>query len=181
MPAKDWVVVGVVAKPHGITGELSVACHAESPAIFGRVASVGVRPPGGQAVARRVLSWRAHQERVLLRLEGVPDRTQAEGLRRAEVLVRTSDLPRPGRDEVYLHELEGCRALLADGSEVGVVQGFLDVPGQEIWVIKAPGGAEVLFPAAPGFVLRKDPVRGEVVIDPPEGLLDLYLHPGSGE
>ncbi len=175
MPAKDWVVVGTVAKPHGITGELSVVCHAQSPDIFGRAPQVSVRGKDGGVVQRRVLSWRMNKDRVLLRLEGFEDRTKAEALRGAELSVRAADLPRPAPGEVYLHQLEGCRVFLEDGAEVGVIQGFLESPGQEIWVIKAKGGEEVLFPAVRQFVRRVDLDQARVVIAPPEGLLELYL------
>ena len=181
MPVKDWVVVGTVVKPHGITGELSVACHADSPEIFGRVPAVSLRGKDGSVVQRRVRSWRMNKDRVLLRLEGLEDRTRAEGLRGADIAVRTADLPRPAAGERYLHQLEGCRVFLPDGAELGVIQGFLEAPGQEIWVIRALGGEEVLFPAVRQFVRRVDLDQSQVVIDPPEGLLELYLGSGSQE
>ena len=52
-----------------------------------------------------------------------------------------------------------------------------------MWSIRAPqerGGAEILFPAVPEFVRSMDPDSGVVVIDPPEGLIELYEAPGNG-
>lgn len=180
MARKDWVVVGSVAKPHGVAGELSVVCHAQSPDIFDRVSGVLVRGGGKPDRLRAVVSWRMHQDRVLLRLEGVTDRNRAEELRGAELCVRTSDLPPPDQGEVYLYQLEGCAVRLADGSRVGVLEGFLEIPGQQTWVIRADGGREILFPAVRSFILSVDLDREEVVIDPPEGLLELYLGDGPG-
>ena len=66
---------------------------------------------------------------------------------------------------------------LPSGQPVGILEDILDLAGQEIWSIRAPeadGGYEILFPAVPDFVQDMDVDEGVAVIDPPEGLLDLY-------
>lgn len=166
--------IGDVVKPHGLRGELVVVCHAGTPLLFDRVTEVQLEDARGR---RRfaVRAWRLHHERLLLTLQNVPDRTAAEALRGCRILVRADALPPAGEDEVYLHQLEGCLVVLPDGRELGVLEGFL-LPSaeQEIWVVRAPDGREILFPAHADTVREVDLAAGRAVVDPPPGLLELY-------
>jgi 16S rRNA processing protein RimM len=171
------VLVGGVVKAHGIRGEICIKSHAESPSLFGSVPALylrdGDKPPRSFAVR----SWREHKGFVLLVLKGVADRDQAEALRGFEVLVREEDLPELDEGEHYLYQMLGCRVILEDGTDVGVLDTFFETAGQDTWVIINEAGTEILLPAVPEFVLDVDLDAGVIVVDPPEGLLDLYLNP----
>ncbi|MBA4358172.1 MAG: 16S rRNA processing protein RimM [Desulfovibrio sp.] len=185
--AHGLVAVARIAKPHGIRGELCMDVHAGSPLLFapGQTLFLALPGPGGlgRPKAHAVVACRQHTGRRLLTVKGVADRTAADLLRGAEVYVAEADLPPPDEGEEYLHKLLGCRVLLEDGTEVGVFEAILDTPGQLTWVIrghsKKGAGAEILFPAVPQFILGLDAKRGEIVIDPPPGLLELYLSPAD--
>lgn len=112
---------------------------------------------------------------MLLTFKGVEDRDQAENLRGMEIFVREADLPESGDDEVYMYELEGMSVELEDGTVVGTISNFILAPGQETWVISSTEGKEILFPAVEEFVLSVDLDAEKVVVEPPEGLLDIYL------
>ncbi len=208
----DFVLVGEVLRPHGIRGELRVACHADSPFLFDAVPRVWLRPgPGSPAPApapakggkgarggkdarrpgrpkapaaprpAKILSWREHQDVVLLTLDTVPDRNAAETMRGYEVLVRAEDLPEPDEGQLFLYELEGMGVLLEDGRRLGVIAEVLLPGGQEVWSIETEDGREVLFPVAEQFILAVDEEGDSVTIAPPPGLLELYLDARPGE
>jgi len=133
------------------------------------------RPGLGRPRSYVVTSARDNNGRLILALEGVADRNAAEALRGAEALISEADLPPPDEGEEYLHRLLGARVLLADETPVGVFEAILDTPGQLTWVIKSAQGREILFPAVPEFLLGLDADAGLIHIDPPPGLLELYL------
>ena len=178
---RGLVAVARVAKAHGIRGELCMDSHADSPLLFSSGATLylepAVQPGKGKARPRPyvIKSVRDNNGRFILTLEGVADRNAAEALRGAEVLIPESDLPPPDEGEEYLHRLLGARVLLGDETEVGVFTAILDTPGQLTWIITAKNGAEILFPAVPEFILGLDAPGGRIHIDPPPGLLELYL------
>ncbi|MCM0754714.1 ribosome maturation factor RimM [Desulfovibrio aminophilus] len=174
-PGDRLVAVGAVVKPHGVRGELCIDCHADSPFLFEEAGRVFLRRPGGRAREYAVLGSRPHQGRMLLTLRGVSDRDAADALRGLEVAVAAADLPEPEEDEVYLHELEGLAVRLPDGRPLGELTGFLFAGGQETWAIRDPEGREILLPATPEFVLDIDLDARVAVVEPPEGLLDLYI------
>ncbi|WP_319541795.1 ribosome maturation factor RimM [uncultured Pseudodesulfovibrio sp.] len=175
--AKGFIPVGGVVKPHGIRGEFCIKSYADSPTIFGVVDALYLQNGDTPPKPITVDSWREHKGLVLLTAKGVTDRDQADALRGRTVLVREEDLPELGDDEHYLYQMVGCRVVLTDGSEVGVLEGFYETSEQDTWVIVNEAGTEILLPAVPEFVLDIDLDDEVISIDPPEGLLDLYLHP----
>jgi len=204
----DFVVIGEILKPHGVRGELRVACHAQSPFLFDEVECVFLRPgprtprpdplaglgpgpvrPAQVARARKpvparprqveIASWREHKDLVLLTLTGVTDRDAADALRGHEVLVRKADLPQPDEGELFLHEIAGLTVLLEGGKRLGVVADIMLPGGQEVWTIATDDGREVLFPVVEEFLVAVDPEARTVTIAPPPGLLELYLESGA--
>ncbi|MBU1041829.1 MAG: ribosome maturation factor RimM [Proteobacteria bacterium] len=185
MGAHGMVAVAHVAKPHGIRGELCMDSHAGSPLLFapGQTLFLAVPGPGGGAGRPKpfvVAASRNHTGRMLVTLKGVGDRNAADLLRGATVFVAEADLPPPDEGEEYLFRLLGSKVFLPDeaeepGAEIGEFEAILDTPGQITWVIRGKGGEEILFPAVPEFILGLDAKRKRIVIDPPPGLLELYL------
>lgn len=170
----ELLLVGRVAKAHGITGELAVDIHTDSPdERFAPGAVLAARLRDRRTVRNVTVSGvRAHSGRLLVRFEEVPDRTAAEAMRGAQLLVDAAELP-PSEDpdEFYDHELEGLAAVLADGTEVGRVSEIARGPGGELLVVVLPDGTEALVPFVREIVPEVDVSGGRVVLDPPEGLL----------
>jgi len=182
MATSGLVRIGEIVKPHGLKGEVCVHCDADSPFLFDRVRTlVLVREPIAGAPEdqgkRYVLrSWRSHQGRPMLTLENVADRNAAEELRSLAVYVPAADLPPPDEGEAYLYELLDCEVFLQDGTRLGRIDHYLFPSSeQEIWAILADNGREILFPAHQESVVDIDLAARRVIVDPPEGLLDIYL------
>jgi 16S rRNA processing protein RimM len=181
MAASKYIIVGVVARPHGVRGELVVDSHAESPTYFARGSTLRLSPPSDPGRGRDyvVRAARPHQDRILVTFDNVPDRTAAEVLHGLAICVPADQLVAAAEDEVFLHDLPGLRVRLADAGpndpDLGVIEDVRDYGGPEIWVIRDAKGREILFPATDDFVPDVDLDAGVVTIDPPPGLLDLYL------
>lgn len=165
--------MGTLARPHGIKGEICIDWHADSPLLLDAPLwlQAGDEPPRRV----RVLSRREHKGRPLLLLEGVTDRTAAEALRGQKILMSRDSLPPPDEDEAYLEDLLGCEVLLPGGRRLGRLDHVEYPADQEIWVVVTDQDREILFPAQPCFIVGFDLDARTVTIDPPEGLLEVYL------
>lgn len=170
------LVVGRVAKSHGVRGELVVEVRTDDPdARF----APGVRLRGRAARSNEVREFivesaREHSGRLLVQLIGVSDRTAADALRGTLFVVDSADLP-PSEDpdEYYDHELEGLSVQLTDGTVVGEVTEVLhSAAGELLSVRAADDGREILIPFVTAIVPTVSLADHLVVIDPPEGLLD---------
>lgn len=175
MPASSLVVLGRLAKPHGVKGDIRVDYYADSADLLNKPLMLRA----GRFAPRpiRVRDWHLWKDQLILGIEGCNDRSAAEQLRGQELLIDASFLPEPEEDEPYLRDLIGLSVRLEDGTTVGELEDVDFPAGQEMWVIRAPeesGGYEILFPAVPEFVRDIDLSAGTATIAPPEGLLDLY-------
>lgn len=167
------LLVGRIAKAHGIGGELAVDVHTDAPdERFAPGAALTARLRDRSVRTLTVSTVRTHATRLLVRFAEVPDRTVAETLRGAQLLVDAADLPpSDDPDAFYDHELEGLAAVLADGTEVGRVREIARSPGGELLVVDLAEGSEALVPFVREIVPEVDVAGGRVVLDPPEGLL----------
>ncbi|WP_039799530.1 ribosome maturation factor RimM [Nocardia araoensis] len=170
------LVVGRVAKSHGVRGELVVEVRTDEPeARFAPGTRLRGRLPRATEVREfTVESAREHSGRLLVFLAGVTDRTAADALRGMLFVVDSADLP-PSEDpdEFYDHELEGLEVRLADGTVVGSVREVLhSAAGELLEVRAADDGREILIPFVTAIVPTVSLAEGVIVIDPPEGLLD---------
>ncbi|TLF79298.1 ribosome maturation factor RimM [Nocardia cyriacigeorgica] len=170
------LVVGRVAKSHGVRGELVVEVRTDEPeARFAPGSTLRGRLARSKEVREfTVESAREHSGRLLVQVSGVEDRTAADALRGTLFLVDSDDLgPSQDPDEYYDHELEGLRVELADGTAVGTVTEVLhSAAGELLSVRAADDGREILIPFVMAIVPTVSVADGLVVIDPPEGLLD---------
>lgn len=166
------LLMGMAGRPHGLKGEIGVDWFGEyQPAKGDNL----ILATGDGIQAFQLFASRAHKGRLLLTLEGIADRTQAEKLTGAKIFMSRDSLPRPDADEAFLEDLPGSKIFLADGSELGSLAHLDFSGGQVIWAIKDKDNREILFPAQPCFIKNMDLDKHEIIIDPPEGLLDIYL------
>lgn len=172
MAAEDLVVVGRLARPHGLRGEMSVEVLSDFPERFVPGLVLVATDPASAARRQLVVSTvRPAGERLLIGFEGVGTRTEAEALRGLDVAVPAGhEVPRPA-GYVYHFDLEGCRAVDRAGRELGVVTDLQEVGGRDLLSIRTPAG-ERDVPFVEPIVVSVDVGRKLVVLDPPPGLLD---------
>jgi 16S rRNA processing protein RimM len=167
------LVVGRIAKAHGIAGEVSVDVRTDDPEHrFAEGSSLATDPADrGPLVVDRV---RWHTGRLLVMFDGVADRNGAEALRGTLLVVDSgSSLVIDDDDDFWDHDLVGLRAHTVGGDLLGTVTDVLHPPGPAVLVITRPEAAEVLVPFVSELVPSVDLAAGRVLIDPPEGLLEL--------
>ncbi|WP_107658389.1 ribosome maturation factor RimM [Nocardia suismassiliense] len=170
------LVVGRVAKSHGVRGELVVEIRTDDPAArFAPGSTLRGRLPRSTEVRDfTVESAREHSGRLLVFLAGVADRDAAAALRGTLFVVDSEELPpSDDPDEYYDHELEGLTVQLTDETVVGTVREVLhSAAGELLSVTAAEDGREILIPFVTAIVPTVSLAERLIVIDPPEGLLD---------
>ena len=167
------LVVGRIGRPQGIRGEVTVEVRTDDPdARFADGVALLTEPPERGPLT--VVSTRNHSGRLIMVLEGVEDRSQAELLRDTLLQVDARTLPPTGDpDSFHDHELVGLRVELGDGSPLGEVGEVLHLPGGDVLAIRRPDSSEVLVPFLRAMVPVVDVPGRRVVVTPPEGLLEL--------
>lgn len=169
------LVVGRVVKAHGVTGEVVVEVRTDDPdARFAPGLALRGRPAKGGSERHYVIeSVREHSGRLLVRLDGVADRTAADALRGTLFIVDSGELPPiDDPDEFYDHQLEGLSVRTTAGAPVGTVAEVLHTAAGELLSVQT-GDREVLVPFVSAIVTSVSLADRVIEIDPPEGLLEL--------
>jgi 16S rRNA processing protein RimM len=168
----EFALVGRVARTHGHRGQVIINPDTDFAAErFAAGETVWVLRDQ-QPVPLRILESRMHLGRPVLMLEGVGSMNDALGLHGVELRVPASELRALPPDSHYRHDLVGCRVETVDGRDVGVVRDVEGSPGAERLVMGA-GRSEIQVPLVRSICVTIDVAGRRIVIDPPEGLLDL--------
>ena len=173
---RNLLAVGRIGKPQGLSGEVTVQVRTDDPSARFAVGARLETDPADRGPLE-VVSARDHSGRLVVAFHGCTDRTGAEALRGTMLVIDADLVPAPDDPEEFLdHQLVGLSAVLPDGTPLGQVSEVLHLPQGDVLVVRRPEG-DVLIP----FVLAMVPVvdlrTGRVVIDPPDGLLDLAGQP----
>jgi 16S rRNA processing protein RimM len=168
----DLLLIGRVARAHGNRGQVIVnpeTDFAEDRFRVGRVVRVGTADRG---VPRAIVSVRFHQGRPVVALEGIGTMNDAEALAGAELWVPESSLEPLPPETFYRHDLVGCEVRRKSGESVGRVTAVAGTLDRSHLVVEGERG-EVLIPLAAPICVTVDPAARVIVVDPPEGLLEL--------
>ena len=176
-PSSDTVVVGRIGRPHGVRGLATVEVRTDDPDLrFAPGAVLMTDPPtrGPLTVVER--KW--HSGTLLLQLADpagavFSTREAVDTVRNTILLVPVADLPEiEDPDSYYDHQLVGLAARLPDGTVVGEVTA-VQHEAQDLLVVRRADAADALIPFVSAIVPTVDLAGGFLVVDPPEGLLDL--------
>jgi 16S rRNA processing protein RimM len=166
-------VVGRIARPHGIRGQVIVNPETDFPGERFHTGAELFVNRSGQAEPITITTVRFHQERPVIGLRGVEDMNAAAGLAGIELRIPIDRLAILPPDTFYRHDLIGCTVETAGGTVVGRVVDVEGTMGGSRLVVTPNGGGEVLVPLAASICTAIDPASKRIVIDPPEGLLEL--------
>jgi 16S rRNA processing protein RimM len=168
----NMAVVGFIARPHGLRGQVVVNPETDFPQDrFRPDAQVFTRR--GEAVqALTITTARFQQGRPVIGLSGVEDMDAALQFSGAELRVPVEWLTPLPDGMFYRHDLIGCRVVTQSGELVGTVSDVDGTIGGSRLVIESDKG-EVLVPLAAEICTTVDVPGRQIIVNPPPGLLEV--------
>jgi 16S rRNA processing protein RimM len=161
-PGDARLIVGYVARPHGVRGELRVHLHDPGSTSLYDVSRAWF---GGREMV--IDSVRPTSGALLVKLDGVDDRDAAQALAGSEIEVGRDDVPL-AEGEFLLADLPGCAVVDTTGTPLGAIVKVWHGP-QDLLVIH-DDTYERLLPLVPQFLVEVDIAARRVVVDPPDEL-----------
>lgn len=172
------MVVGHLNKAHGTRGELFLWPLTDRPddifvpgASFRLADPSGTRPEIGLPDVT-MESLRPFRRGFLVQFEGIETRNQAILLTDRYLLLPFEQVPPLEEGEVHYHQLLGSRVRTVGGDELGEVVEVYELQPHDLLEVQTRTGT-VLIPFSARVVVEVDMEEGLLVVDPPEGLLDL--------
>ena len=173
MPSKS-VVLGRVVGAFGVQGWVRIKPFTES---FNGLMEQPVwtlrRESEERAVEVTVVDLKVHVGSLLAKLQGIDDRTAAEGLRGADVTVARDELPPADDGEYYWNDLIGLAVLNSRGVELGRITGLIAAPAHDVLRVQAATNEgsqslpsrERLIPFVEPILQSVDVKGGSVIVD----------------
>lgn len=165
-------VVGRVARPHGIRGQVVVNPDTDFPDERFAVGATLFIQHGGNVHPITVTASRLQQGRPVIGLEGINDMDAARGLAGLEFRVPVSELAPLPEGTYYHHDLVGCVVETVSGMRVGTVSAVEGQAGSTRLVVDGERG-EILVPLATDICTSIEPDVKRIIIAPPPGLIEL--------
>jgi 16S rRNA processing protein RimM len=138
--ADDLLTVARIVRSHGVHGELKIMCSATQLEVLVPGAHVDIHGSSYTVTDRR-----GSDDKPILRLAEVVDRTAADALRGSDIRMHRDDLPPPSDDEWFVADLVGCA--VRDGDrELGTVAEVSILPANDVLVVRPPSGPDILVP-----------------------------------
>ena len=169
----EYVIIGRILAPWGLQGKLKVEVITDFPERFTPSAQVYLNQ---QPVTIEQVEW--HKGRLMIKLDAVSSVEEARKLRGQYLEIPTSQLQPLPEGEYYLFQVIGLEVKTTQGERLGKVTEIITSASNDTYVVNGDRG-EILIPAIEDVVKSVDLGRGEMTIEPIEGLLDLNVTKSS--
>ncbi len=172
--SREWLVVGVVSKPHGVHGDLVVDILTDFPERLAAGVRFGLGPDGdrGPTEHHEAFAVRVHRGSWLLSVVGMRRREEVEGWRGRYVFLPEQSLDELPEGYYYEHHLTGLECRSPAGELLGTVVGIDPSGGGQTRLVVRRGQREFLVPYVPEIVPAVDLEGRVVTVEPIPGLLD---------
>lgn len=185
MQETAFAIIGRIRKPQGIRGEVTVELLTDEPERFfapgarvfaGTITGDIAQHPSDRKnpLSRQELHVEEafpYKGGLVVKFDAMPDRTAAEMWRQRYLLVPADEITPPAGDEVFMHDLIGMRVRGDDGTELGEVTGFYELPQGLTLEVKREGG-DVLVPYRPSVVREVDLDERVILVEMSSGLFE---------
>ena len=168
----DLFRVGVIANTHGVRGEVKVFPTTQEPVRFKKLKDV-ILDTGKEKIDLEVKSVRFFKNLVIVKFKGIDNINDIEKYKGKSLYVTREHAVKLKKDEYFIADLIGMRAVTEEGEELGTIKDVLQTGANDVYIIKKDGEDELLVPAIKDCVKNVDIEGGVMTLHLLEGLRDI--------
>ena len=174
----EWLVVGLITSCHGINGQLKVKSLSDFEERFLKPGIRWLQKENENPTKVELTSGfkQPGKENFIIKFQGINDRNHADQFRKYKVLVKANKLPSLKKEEFHLLELINLKVKILDNHEYKIIGKVINLENEKnnLLVIELfKNQKQVLIPFVKEIVPLVDIKNNFLVIDPPNGLLEL--------
>jgi len=174
MKVEDCFYLGKIVRKYSFKGELLVKLDTDQPDIYDNLDAVFVLLKNN-LIPFFIESSQLHKSDLLrIKFEDVDTEEDADTLLKSELYLPLEVLPKLEGNKFYFHEVIGFTVKDVNFGEVGIIKSINDSTAQALFEIER-GGVEILIPVNDEFIKKLDRDNKTILVETPEGLIDLYL------
>jgi len=174
----EWLTVGLITSCHGTNGQVRVKSFSDFEERFLKPGMRWLQKDNEPPLKIELISGFKHpgRETFIVKLEGINTRNHAEQLKKFKILVKTDKLPKLKKEEFHLLELINLDVRTIENDELNTIGKVINLENEKnnLLVIELfKNQKKVLVPFVKEIVPLVDLKNNFVVINPPNGLLEL--------
>tara|TARA_Y100000589_G_scaffold312728_1_gene333371 strand:+ start:113 stop:652 length:540 start_codon:yes stop_codon:yes gene_type:complete len=175
---ENWLVIGIITSPHGVAGKLNIKSLSDFTERFTQPGKRWIQKNDEEPIPYHLISGfkKPGKELFIISLEGIRDRNAADNLKQYKLLVKSNDIPKLKDNEFHLNQLLNLDVKLFVENEIYVIGQVVDLITEynSLIVIRLnKNNRNVLIPFVKEIVTTIDIKNNYLIIDPPQGLLEL--------
>jgi len=173
MQKEDCYYLGKITKLHGFKGNLILHLDTDEPEIYENMESVFVETNGMLVPFFFEFAQVHGAQKLLVKFEDTSPE-EAEKLVNKDIYLPLETLPELNGTDFYYHEIIGFTLYDQTNTEVGTIKNINDSTAQALFEVEIDG-KEILIPIVEDWILEVDRPNKAILVEIPEGLIDLYL------
>lgn len=171
MKQNDCYQLGEVIKTHGLNGEVSISLEVDFPDEYQNLESVFLEQQG-KLIPFFIATIQVNGNKALVKFEDIESLDDARAIVKSKLYLPLSALPELEEGQYYFHDLVECE-VFEEHTKLGVIKEVIDLNGNQLIVVHSKG-KEVLVPLKDEILTAVDTEAKKVIVNLPEGLLDIY-------
>jgi 16S rRNA processing protein RimM len=174
MKKEECFHLGYFSKIHGFKGELILLAREEISLNLKELESVFI-DINGQLIPFFIEIISQSGTTFIIKFLDIDNALKAQQYLKCNVFIPLSALPKPKKKEITFIDLVGFKVIDDTYGDIGEVSHVMEMPQQLILEIKK-GTIEILIPANENIIQKIDKKKKTILIDAPNGLIDIYLN-----
>ena len=175
MKTDNCYYLGYISKTLGFEGSLLAFFEVSDPSLYKDLEAIHILIDG-KMVPFFIddITIRKKEKEVVIDIEDITTTEQARFLCNRKIFVHQKFLKHnPSQANIKQENLIGFSVFDQKMTHLGILEEIIEYPNNPVFSIKKEK-REILLPIAEEFIKEIDPDRQKIIIDPPDGLLDLY-------
>ena len=176
MQKEDCFYLGKIVKKYSFKGEVLAKLDTDQPELYENLDSILIELRGNLIPFFIERSQLHKSELLRLKFEEVDTEQDADSILKSDLYLPLEFLPKLEGDKFYFHEVVGFTIEDVNFGKVGVIKSINDSTAQELFEVDREG-IEILIPMNDEFIKKVDRENKIILVETPEGLIDLYISP----
>lgn len=168
---EDLLQVGVITSTHGVRGEVKVFPTTDDVKRFKKLKQV-ILDNGKEQLELEITQVKFFKNLVILKFKGIDSINDVEKYKGKNLLVTRENAVKCEKDEYFIADLIGIKAVTEEGQEIGEVADVIQTGANDVYVVKRSGKKDLLLPAIKECILS---------VDMQERIMQVFVMPGLEE
>ena len=166
----NYLRIGLIAKTHGVRGEVKVHPTTDDPKRFDDLEEV-LLDTGKDLIRLEIQAVKYFKNYVILKFKGIDDINDIEKYKGKDLLITKENAVPLEDNEFFIHDLIGLEVVTEDGEKLGILNDILSTKANDIFQVKREDGKEILIPSIKDCILDIDLDQKKIRVHLLEGLI----------